>query len=84
MTERAPELHTIKSLKCCSEEPWLVPALLWNSSTVFTSTCSQTLLEAGGLDGWISSLVSSVRCPCKHVEAVVWQAAASKAQGLLP
>lgn len=53
MTERAPELHTVKSLKHFSEEPWLVPALLWNSSPVVTSTCSQALLEAGGLGGWM-------------------------------
>lgn len=61
-----------------------MPALLWNSSTAFTSTCFQALLEEGGLDGWTSSLVSSVRCSCEQVGAVVWQAAAPKAQGLLP
>lgn len=83
MTERAPELHTVQSLKDSSEESWLVPALLWNSSTAFISTCSPPLLEAGGLDGWTSSPVSSVRGSCKQVGAVVWQAAASKAQGLL-
>lgn len=36
------------------------------------------------MDGWISSLVSRVRCSCKQAGAVLWQAAASKAQGLLP
>lgn len=82
--ERAPELHAVQSLKDSSEESWLVPALLWNSSTAFISTCFPPLLEAGGLDGWTSSPVSSVRGSCKQVGAVVWQAAASKARGLLP
>lgn len=61
-----------------------MPALLWNSTTALSSTCSQALLEAGGLGGRISSLVSSVGCPCKQVGAVLWQAAASKAQQLPP
>lgn len=53
VTERAPELHTVESLKDCSEQSWLVPALLWSSPTALTQPCFQPLLEAGGLDRWV-------------------------------
>lgn len=51
---------------------------------MFISTYFTPLLEAGGLDGWTSSPVSSVRGSWKQVGAAAWQAAASKAPGLLP
>lgn len=51
LTEEAPELHTVRSLKSMLGKLGSVSAPLWYSSPAFIATCFWPLLEVGG--GWL-------------------------------